>query len=189
MAQAHDEQREAHPVGQKSHQHGSAQYRHGRKPVAHGHGQSQIHTSRHQPFHGGDPGRVVERHIAGKVVVNAPSKAGSENSKGWPKARKAYLVRPAQYHRPGRDGCHAQGDAPIKVLPKGNPRQKRREDAFGIEQEGRAGRRHASQPNHKQNRADNTASEGGPRKPFGLTRRQLHGGRPPRHSVNRQAKA
>ena len=83
-----DEENQAYPVGQKPNGHRGAHGFGCRKPGTQRVGEHQVDRSRYDALHAGQPGCVVERDFAGEVVVQPPGEAGSEDSKGWPRATK-----------------------------------------------------------------------------------------------------
>lgn len=110
--------------------------------------------------------RIGGRHLTGKVVVSGPGKTRAADRQGTPACTSHRNTKPGERNRAQADEDHSQRDPAVEILPKHEPRQKRGEYSFQIQQKRRRRSGSTAQTQHEQKRRNdsptsNCASEPG----------------------------
>ena len=164
------------------------------QPCAHRPRQGQIGGSRHQALDAGYPRGVVQRHLAGKVVVERPKKAGQQHGQRGPQrfrlcTPQRVVLRPAEQQSPRNNGGHTQRNTLAQAFLEHGPCQQGGQNRFGIEQQGRVAGRHAREAKHQQHRRHHAATQHGGQQPAGFVPAQARRGGAPNQPVKPQAQA
>lgn len=132
-------------------------------------GDANVYHSRHTSLQERYLDWVCLRDLARQIVIDGPGKTGAGNHQGAKNCTEDEASTPSQHESPDDDRRHSERDASVKVLSKYEPREKRSQYAFQVQQESRSRSSGMSEANHEQHRADNTTGEDRQRQPRPLT--------------------
>ncbi len=174
MAKRSHEQHQTHAVCEEAEPHRQCHCGHGRPRGMQPRGERQIRSACDESFHGSEPRGVEQCDFSRHVVVDCPGEARPQNEQPRDEARSDGARLPRQDHGSGNDSRHTERDTPIHVLAKDNPREKRREDALGIEQQRRIRSRELRQAVHQEHRREHSAKQHRDEQVTQIRRSKLH---------------
>ena len=166
LSQRAHEQGEAHTVAQKAEQDCLGGLRPFGPRCAKRDGQEDVHGTGHEPLEHRNLNRVASGHLLREVVVDRPTRAGGRDREGAKKTAPREATLPREQRAAADDRRHSKRDPSIDVLPEHDPRDRRREDAFEIEQQRGSRRRRARQPDEQKHGAEHAAKENRPTEPW-----------------------